>query len=204
MRWSDPDPTDDFADRRHFCPRCREITRDGSPLCAFCGESLVAQGYCRICETYWSLPEGAECPKHEVALESHPPQPEDWGRPGVAPALATLGKFARPGQAEAIRIRLEAEGIPTFLQGERMGSGSMYQVATGGVTLQVPEPLAADARILLSQTWSSPQLADDLDDAWEELAPAPGESRRAIMKGLILVMLFGPPVMGLIFYLLGH
>ena len=54
------------------------------------------------------------------------------------------------------RSRLEAEGIPTFLEGERMGSPAMYTVATGGVKLQVPAHQTAEARIILSQGWSLP------------------------------------------------
>ena len=54
------------------------------------------------------------------------------------------------------RSRLEAEGIRTFLEGERMGSPAMYRVATGGVKLQVPAHQTAEARIILSQSWSLP------------------------------------------------
>ena len=68
----------------------------------------------------------------------------------------------------------------------------MYPVATGGVRLQVPQSLAADARVLLSQTWAPVTADDDLDDAWEELAPDPGAARRSVMKAAILVVLFGP------------
>jgi hypothetical protein len=107
-----------------------------------------------------------------------------------------VATFADDIQAEAPRLRLEAEGIPTFLEGARMGSRSMYQVATGGVKLQVPEPLSADARVLLSQSWTLP--ADELDDAWEDLIPEPGATRRRVMKGLILLFLASPLVLLLI------
>lgn len=110
----------------------------------------------------------------------------------------TVGTFADPQTAEPARLRLDAEGIPVFLEGARMGGRSMYAVATGGVKLQVPAPLAADARVLLSQVWELPPTADDRDDAWEDLAPLPGERRRAVMKVAILVMLFGPFFLGVI------
>ncbi len=37
-----------------------------------------------------------------------------------------------------------------------MGSAGMYRQATGGVKLQVPADQAAEARIILSQSWSLP------------------------------------------------
>jgi hypothetical protein len=64
------------------------------------------------------------------------------------------------------RTRLEAEGISTFLDGERMGSPAMYRVATGGVKLQVPAEHVAEARIILSQNWS---LASDEQATFEDL-----------------------------------
>ncbi|HEV3166330.1 MAG TPA: hypothetical protein VGZ22_20055 [Isosphaeraceae bacterium] len=184
-----------------FCPSCREGQADGRVLCPCCGDTLIDQGYCPICEDYWRLSVGAECPKHEVELEPHVAAPTAPVRAGEPVSLVTIGTFTTSNEAEALRIRLEAEGISTFLQGERMGSNSMYNVATGGVALQVPQALAADARILLSQTWK-PVTDDDLDDAWHELAPEPGVRRRLIMKALILVFLFGPVFLALLAYLM--
>jgi hypothetical protein len=79
----------------------------------------------------------------------------------------TVGRFTDATAAQAPRIRLEAEGIPTFLEGERMGSRSMYSIAIGGARLKVPEDLASDARVLLSQTWSATAAALDIDD-WDD------------------------------------
>ncbi len=91
------------------------------------------------------------------------------GRPAREPVTAgqhiswvTVKVFPDSLAAAVPRTRLEAEGIPTFLEGERMGSPAMYRVATGGVKLQVPADQAADARILLSQSWSLP--GDEKDD----------------------------------------
>jgi hypothetical protein len=97
------------------------------------------------------------------------------------------------------RVRLEAEGIPTFVEGSRMGSKSMYDVATGGLKLQVPQSLAGDARAILSQTWGPlPGADDDLDDAWEELAPESGRGFLQVMLGVVLVIFILPLVMMLI------
>ena len=189
-----------------FCDRCRgEGSADGS-LCPDCGESLVDRGYCPTCEGFWKQRVGSACPKHEVELVEAPPEPPPLGLPGVRTALVTVATFSHPNQANAPRIRLEAEGITTFLDGERIAGSTLYQVATGGVRLQVPAPQASAARILLAQTWAPPQAEgddadDDLDDAWDDLAPEPGQKRRAIMKLAILVFLFGPAVIALTTFL---
>ena len=73
----------------------------------------------------------------------------------------------------------------------------MYQVATGGVKLQVPQPLLADARILLRQSWSSEVEDDELEDAWDELAPAPGALRRSVMTWMIVFILVSPVFLAL-------
>ena len=84
-------------------------------------------------------------------------------------AWVEVGRFADTLACQPARIRLENEGIPTMIDGERMGERSMYPVATGGVRLRVPENLAADARIILSQTWSATSAALDIEDDWSEL-----------------------------------
>jgi hypothetical protein len=81
----------------------------------------------------------------------------------------------------------------------------MYQVATGGVKLQVPATLSSDARVILAQSWSPPSFdGDDLDDAWEELGPDPGATRRAVMKGVIVFLLLAPLVLTLLSILFGR
>ena len=190
-----------------FCPRCRaDGDGDGDQrLCRECGESLQARGYCPTCEASWNRPVGDPCPKHEIPLDEVPP-PDHAGPSGRPPeAWVTVATYGHPNEANAARIRLEAEGVMTFLDGERIAGSTLYQVATGGARLQVPESLAATARILLAQTWSArldPHPADppdDLDDdPWAGLAPDPGARRRAFMKVAILVFLFGPGLISLI------
>ena len=197
-----PMPAEDAAPPR-FCPRCQGEGRSDGPLCGDCGETLRDRGYCAICERFWKLPAGAACPKHEVELIDEVPSTEAFDPAGGRAALVTVATFAHPNQANAPRIRLEAEGIPTFLDGEHVGGNSFSSVATGGVRLQVPAPLASAARVLMAQTWSPPAGADeDLDDAWEELAPEPGARRRAVMKVAIWVILCGPPAVTLLTFAL--
>lgn len=185
-----------------FCPACLRVEARDERLCPHCGESRVPAGYCGICDRYWPRPAGAACPKHEVELEAECDRAADDD--AAISRWVTVATYTDPLHAEAPRIRLEAEGIRTFLMGERMGSHSMYQVATGGVKLQVPEPLAADARVLLAQSWTAPAaLDDDLDDAWDDLAPDPGAHRRAVMKGVIVFLLLAPALLTLLSLVFG-
>lgn len=181
-----------------YCPRCDRGVEAGKLLCAVCGETLREQAFCPVCEHYWKLPVGSDCPKHDIPLEDQAPIPVTGPGKGEAIRWVIVSSYAEALQADAPRLRLEAEGVPTFLEGERMGRNTIYQVATGGVKLLVPEANLADARVLLSQTWTTPAGPDDLDDAWDELAPAPWEKRRHVMKAVILLMLFGPMVLSLI------
>ena len=185
--------------RPRYCPCCQVPGEDEGPLCVECGEALLDRGYCAICEAFWKLEPGADCPKHDVELLDEPPRTEVFASPGERASLVTVATFSHPNRANAPRIRLEAEGIPTFLDGERIAGNTLYQVATGGVRLQVPASLASAARILISQSWSPPAgVDDDLEDAWEDLAPEPGVRRRAIMKLAIFVILFGPIVVAVV------
>jgi hypothetical protein len=186
------DPGPPTTDEPRFCPRCSKAGPEGAELCPECGERLRAQGYCGVCGRHWRLGVGEDCPKHEIPLEAERPTPlRAWGDGPIA--WATVARFDYPTAAIAPRLRLEAEGIPTFLDGERVGAEAAYNVAVGGVRLQVPEGLAAEARVLLSQTWSVPgDEEDDLDDAYEGLAPEPGAFRRSVMKALIVAILVLP------------
>ena len=172
-----------------FCPRCGKAAENTSNLCVLCGETLADQGYCSVCESFRLQRPGEPCVKHEVSLDAGPSDPA-----AVASARVdwvTLATFSQVAEAGAARIRLEAEGIPTFLEGERMGNQGAFQVATGGVRLQVPRDLGDEARIVLSQTWT-PSEDEGLDDAWEDLEPEPGSRRRTIMKGVIIFFLLQP------------
>lgn len=188
-----------------FCPRCIAAGEQGRGLCPNCGEAVVPCGYCSTCEAFWNRPIAAACPKHEVELEAAPPTREPLGDPGrPTERWVTVATYGHPNEANAPRIRLEAEGVPTFLDGERVAGSTLYQVATGGVRLQVPESLASSARILLAQTWTADPGAtaggelDDEDDVWAGLAPVPGTRRRAAMKVAIILFLIGPGLITLI------
>lgn len=177
-----------------FCPRCGVTAGPDAVLCSQCGERVVDQAYCPVCEQFLSLPRDATCPKHGVPLDAGPvaqaaqlPHEVQGGR------WTTVARCSSMVEADARRLRLEEEGIPTFLEGERMGNLWLYQNATGGVKLQVPESLVADARIVLDQKWSP--MIDDEEDPWDEFDPEPASNRRQIMKLLIVVFLLSPVIL---------
>jgi hypothetical protein len=198
-----------------FCPACGhevENAEDGS-LCGHCGETLQLQGHCPICERRWRLNVGALCPKHDVPLEPHEPAPSARSRSGQPIAWVTLTKFPHSLAVSAARIRLEAEGIPTFVEGERMGAPAMYQVATDGVKLQVPADLVDDARVILAQNWSLPIDGedDDIDDDfnahdvdWDDALPEVSTMRARAVEIILILALLTPLVIWLIVRLHGQ
>ncbi len=151
------EPSEDAAPP--FCPACRRAPDgDHRGLCERCGASLAAQGYCPTCEGYWPLAVGEPCPKHDQPLGPAPPPAE--ARAGLR--WATLRIYDHPVRAELARLRLDAEGIPTQLVGERFGA--MYPShAALGVRLQVPAELVQEARVLLAQSWAVPPDDDAID-----------------------------------------
>jgi hypothetical protein len=175
MRFDHPPAGATPGDRPRFCPRCGRFPAIAQvrSLCPECGETLAEPGFCPVCEHDWPLAVGSACPKHDVDLLAGRPDDERILPDGEAPDWVTVRAYHHPIEAEAARIRLDAEGIPTFLEGQRMGSNYPYQVATGGTKLQVPRPLVQEARILLSQSWASPfEEEDDWDDPPDEPEPA--------------------------------
>ncbi|RUL86734.1 hypothetical protein [Tautonia sociabilis] len=163
---SRPDPP-------RFCPGCSKPRASHSGLCPECGDRLESQGYCTVCEAFWPLVEGEPCPKHELPLVADRPEPPLTVGDGDRIDWVTVGSYPLPFQAEAARLRLDAEGLPTLLDGYRMGTNTAYHVAIGGIRLQVPRAFSQDARILLSQSWSVPadEEEDEEEPDWDEVAP---------------------------------
>ncbi len=154
------------------------------------------------------------CPKHDLPLDAMEPPRIQFGAPGVPFHWVTVCHFADSLAAQAPRIRLEAEGIPTFVDNERMGSPSMYHVATGGVRLKVPDSLASEARVILSQTWSALVAELDLDPEDEhddeETQPDPEDQIDTITEGtsllqaLLFLLAVGLPALLLAYLLLSY
>jgi hypothetical protein len=197
-----PRPSATKSSAPRFCPDCGQarVSTDGD-LCGRCGATVLVQGYCPICESRLRLPVGATCPKHDVKLLSDDAESRPLLADDASIAWITVKRFPDSLTVAAARIRLEAEGIPTFVEGERMGAPSMYRVATGGVKLQVPAELTAEARIILDQDWSWPDDELDLDDGpgqeddpgLEERVHFP-DSPRAFLIELIVVLALAIPM----------
>ena len=93
-----------------------------------------------------------------------------------------------------------------------MGSRSMYHVATGGVRLKVPEDLAGDAQIVLSQTWSATaaelDIEEDHEDGDEEsLAKLPQvvpAKARPLRSEVLFFLAVGLPSLIALYLLLRH
>ncbi len=203
-----PEPSPMLDDIPRFCPDCgraADVSYDG--LCRNCGSTVAIQGYCPICEGRVRRRVGELCPKHDVKLL---PDDDDEERPrmpdGSATSWVTVRRFPDSLAVSGARIRLEAEGIPTFVEGERMGAPTMYRVATGGVKLQVPAELAADARVILDQDWSWPDedlaLADDApeDEDHDELPPEPDAARSFLIEIIVVLGIAIPLTAALVAY----
>jgi hypothetical protein len=112
------------------------------------------------------MAQGTACPKHDTPLENGDPTEFELIESAQVVAWETVKVFPDSLSATFPRSRLEAEGIRTFLEGERMGGPSMYKIATGGVKLQVPADRVAEARIILAQSWALP---DDESAEFDDL-----------------------------------
>jgi hypothetical protein len=144
-----------------------------------------------------------------VTLLEDDPQLRQRQWVGAAISWVTLKRFPDSLAATGARIRLDAEGIPTFIEGERMGAPAMYRVATGGVKLQVPAEFVADARVILSQDWSWPDDELELEDcpatSDEGYRTPEAESPRAFLVELIVVACLAIPLIAaLLGYLRGE
>lgn len=75
--------------------------------------------------------------------------------------MLTVATFSKPEEAHLLRMRLEAGGIPAFVQDENMVQMNwLYSNAIGGVRVQIREEDVSQAKELLNQ--ECPVLEDAL------------------------------------------
>jgi len=64
--------------------------------------------------------------------------------------MLTIATFSKPEEAHMLRLRLEAGGVPAFIQDENMVQTDwLYSNAIGGVRVQIDEENAARAKEIL-------------------------------------------------------
>lgn len=79
--------------------------------------------------------------------------------------MVTIASYSTPYEANIVKSQLESAGIPVFIADEyTIGMNWMYSNALGGVKVQVPESLAAEAQELLASEVETPTI-QDLDTA---------------------------------------
>ena len=117
------------------CPKCNTKVDDAYEICWACGttvDGVENPGFFE--EGNWEK-EAPSGPEADITPES----------------LVTLIKCSLPGEAHAIRMRLENEGIPVFLFDEfTITMDWLLSNAIGGVKVQVPEPYLERARGILN------------------------------------------------------
>ncbi len=116
------------------CPKCRQKVDDQFEVCWKCGTTL----------------DGVEDPEFFAERDGRREAPRG-PEAAIAPeSLVTLIKCSLPGEAHAIRVRLESEDIPVFLFDEfTVTMDWLLSNAIGGVKVQVPEPYLERARAIL-------------------------------------------------------
>ena len=168
------------------CPKCAKKVDDTFEICWSCGTSV----------------DGVEDPHFlddaDVRFRAHsnPDLPADKEQTPPE-SLVTLIKCSLAGEAHAIRVRLESEGIPVFLFDEfTITMDWLLSNAIGGVKVQVPEPFLERARTILGIV-EQEQAAEerDEDEDYEEEADeqTPGVPEDGIIDRNVIEGIAKPP-----------
>jgi hypothetical protein len=76
--------------------------------------------------------------------------------------LITVFRAFSPAEAQLIRSRLEAAGFYVFVSNELSAlSLDGYSMAAGGILVQVPEDVVADARALIESADEPPPAGEE-------------------------------------------
>jgi hypothetical protein len=121
------------------CSNCGESLRDDFEVCWSCGTTKDG-----TLDPHFLDPEAAAAPENE-ALEDIPSDMEEEPE-----RMVTIAQCNLPAEAHAMRVRLEAAGIPVFLADElTVAMDWLLSNAIGGVKVQVPERYVPRATRLL-------------------------------------------------------
>jgi len=136
------------------CPKCSKKIDDAFEICWSCGTSV----------------DGVEDPHFleeadvRFRAQANPDLPPDDEKTPPE-SLVTLIKCSLAGEAHAIRVRLESEGIPVFLFDEfSVTMDWLLSNAIGGVKVQVPEPFLERARAILGIVEREQEEAAERDE----------------------------------------
>ena len=94
--------------------------------------------------------------------------------------MTTLARLFNLADAELLKVRLEAQGIPVFLAEEASFTAG-YGAAAGALRVQVSEADAARARELLTQA-PTIELPDDFEIEGGVPAPEPAQNAAAAAR----------------------
>ena len=149
-----------------FCPSCGTSSAAGARLCGDCGDALVDQGYCPVCERFLPARVAATCPKHGVPLEAEPaPLADDlseaarggrWttvtrassaamlssncAEPSLLPSFTSTSSQLRPSASSALRTREYKIG---------MFSASLYSGIVTVTSITVPAEFRLGAALII-------------------------------------------------------
>lgn len=113
------------------CPKCSKKVDDAYEICWACGTTVDGMENPHFFDEASGEKEAPSGPEADINPEN----------------LVTLIKCVGAGQAHAIRVRLESEGVPVFLFDEfTVSMDWLLSNAIGGVKVQVPEPYLERAR----------------------------------------------------------
>src|SRR4051812_17627595 len=136
------------------CSKCGESLKDNFEVCWSCGTTKEG-----VLDPHFLDPEAAASAPENEALEDLVDESEDERERMVTVAQCNLA-----AEAHAMRVQLEASGIPVFLADElTVAMDWLLSNAIGGVKVQVPEQYAERATELLAG-FSRSTEADDEDD----------------------------------------
>jgi hypothetical protein len=122
------------------CPKCGESLKDAFEVCWSCGTTKEG-----VLDPHFLDPEAVSSAPENEPLEEIADDVDEEREPMVTVAQCNLA-----AEAHAMRVQLEAAGIPVFLADElTVAMDWLLSNAIGGVKVQVPERYVERAAHLL-------------------------------------------------------
>lgn len=141
------------------CPKCNETLPDGHDVCWLCGTTKAG-----VQDPHFLDPEaGLAAPENEPLEDL----PDDFL--SERENMVTIAQCNKPAEAHALRLHLEAAGIPVFLADElTVAMDWLLSNAIGGVKVQVPEEYVEKATSLVEGFSGARDDAGDEDEDEDE------------------------------------